>query len=179
MKKIYFIFCVLLLIYFAWPSPLKITEFKDLPNSIKSSLDGDVWQVPNVAGYFSNSFREEIIPHYIKLYKGLVNLPFLPIKLNHPPEFAFIAIKKHTDSTYLEELVYPMRDSLYINGMEPFYSDGQPKYWGSTKFSVDGKEWYTKTTVRYYSSPLWARLIVWVGVSLSILFIYRLGKRII
>lgn len=179
MKNLYLGFCILFLIYLIWPGPSKISDFKDLPNSVKSKLDGDVWQVPNVAGYFSNNYRDFTVTYYLKLYKGMVKLPFLPIRLNYPPEFAFKAIKVQTDSTYLEELVYPMRDSLFVNGMEPFYPDGQSKYWGSTKFSADGKEWDTKATIRYYQSSLWARFIVWLGVCISILMTYKLGRRII
>lgn len=177
--SIFLISSFLLLVYMLWPGPSKISDFKALPNSDKSKLEGDTIQIANVAAYFSDNFREFVVPLYSNVYQGSSRLPFPPLRLNYPPEFSWVAIKKHTDSTYLEELVYPLRDSLYINGFEPFYSDGQPKFWGATKFEVDNHSWYTKTTIRFYPSSTWAKILVWLGITLSILFIYRLSKRII
>ena len=77
-------------------------------------------------------------------------------------------IKKHTDSTYLEELAYPLRDSLYVNGFEPFYEDGTPKFWGSIKLNEGKNLWYTKTTLRYYPSKTVSKIIVWLGIISSI-----------
>ncbi len=179
MKKVFYIFSILLLIYLIWPGPATISDFAPLPSSDKSKLEGDTIQIPNVAGYFSDNFREFVVPFYASNYQGQTNLPFGPVRLNHPPEYSWIAIKKHTDSTYIEELVYPLRDSLYVNGFEPFYSDGNPKFWGSTKFEADSGSWYTKTTLRYYPSPAAARVVVWLGIITSIYFLFRLGSRIL
>lgn len=179
MKIVYLSFSTLLLIYLLWPGPSKISDFEPLPNSLKSTLSGDTTEIPNVTGYFSNNYRNFIIPFYIKKYQRNSNFPFPPLRLNHPPEYSWTVIKKHTDSTYLEELVYPLRDSLYINGIEPFYEDGTPKFWGSTQFDQGGNFWYTKATLRFYPSSIPIRLIVWLGLSLSILFLFKLGKKII
>lgn len=162
-----------------WPGPSKISDFPALPASDKSRLEGDTIQIPNVAAYFSNNFRELVVPYYLRSYQSLSKLPFPPIRLNHPPEFSWLTIKKHTDSTYLEELVYPLRHSLFVNGFEPFSSDGQPRWWGATKFEVDGQSWYTKTTLRFYPSPVFVRILVWFGIIIVTLLLFRLGKRII
>lgn len=135
--------------------------------------------MPNVAGYFSNNYRDFVVPFYSSMYQRLTGLPFAPLRLNRPPEYAWTAIKTNTDSTYLEELVYPLRDSLYVNGFEPFYSDGSPKFWGSTKFEVNGQNWFTKVTLRFYPSKLIIKIIVWVGIISSIYFLYKLGRKII
>lgn len=179
LKKTFIIFSIFLLVYMVWPGPSKISDFVPLPDSIKSKLEGDTIQIPNVSAYFSNNFRENVLPFYRKDYWKLTKLPFPPFKLNYPPEHSWITIKKHTDSTYLEELVYPLRDSLYVNGFEPFYSDGQPKYWGATKFEVEGKSLFTKTTLRFYPSPIWVRLLVWAAITASFWMIFKLTKRII
>lgn len=179
MRKLYIIFSIILLIYMLWPGPTKISDFKALPQSLKSTLEGDTIQIPNVSAYFSDNFREFVVPFYSRDYQGLSHFPFPPLKLNHPPEYSWSVIKKHTDGTYLEELVYPLRDSIYVNGFEPFDTSLQPKWWGASKFEVDGHSWYTKTTLRFYPSPLWVRLITWFGITLSIFLIYRLSKKII
>lgn len=176
MKYIFIFFSLLLLIYMLWPGPSRINQFAALPSSEKSKLEGDTIQIPNVSAYFSNNFRDFTVPFYLRNYQNLTKLPFPPLRLNYPPEFSWTAIKKHTDSTYLEELVYPLRDSIYINGFEPFYENGEPKYWGAVKFEVGGNIWFTKTTLRFYPSPLWARIVTWFGILLSIYFLFRLGK---
>jgi hypothetical protein len=178
-KKIFILFSLLLLIYMTAPGPSKISDFKSLPDSDRSTLAGDTSQIPNVSAYFSNNFRNFVGSFYLKDYKQLTWLPFPPIILNHPPEFSWNVIKRHTDSTYLEEILYPLRDSLYVNGFEPFYEDGSPKFWGSSKLNEGNNLWYTKTTLRFFPSSFFARLGVWLGITLSIMFLYRLGKRII
>lgn len=179
MKKAFVIFSVLLLIYMLWPGPGKISDFKPLPASDKSQLEGDTIQIPNVAGYFSNNFRAFVTYFYRNDYWQKTKLPFPPLRLNHPPEYSWTVIKKHTDSTYLEEFVYPLRDSLYVNGFEPFYSDGKPKFWGSTQFSISGQNWYTKTTLRFYPSSLIIRFLVWMGITASIYLLFKMGKKIL
>lgn len=178
-KKIFFLLSGLFLLYMVLPGPTSITDFKALPESDKSTLEGDTIQIPNVAGYFSNIYRGFVVPFYLTNYWKKTLLPFPPLRLNHPPEFSWIAIKKHTDSTYLEELVYPLRDSLYVNGFEPFYSDGTSKFWGSTTFDVNGHNWFTKTTLRFYPSTTLVRILVWMGIILSISWIFKLSKKVI
>ncbi len=179
MKYLFFFFSSLLLIYMLWPGPSRIDQFSPLPNSLKSKLEGDTIQIPNVSAYFSDNFREFVVPFYLKNYWNLTKLPFPPLRLNYAPEFSWIAIKKHTDSTYLEELVYPLRSSLYVNGLEPFYSDSRPKFWGATKFEVEGKSHLTKTTLRFYPSSLGVRFLVWAGIILSINLLYKMMRKII
>lgn len=179
-KKVFIVFAILLLIYMLWPGPSKISDFAPLPSSSKSTLAGDnIAQVSNAAAYFSNNYREFVIPFYSKNYQSLSNFPFSPLKLNHPPEYSWNVIKKHTDSTYLEELVYPLRDSLYINGFEPFYPSGQPKFWGSTQFNASDQSWFTKTTLRFYPSNLIIRFLVWVGITASIYLLFKMGRKIL
>lgn len=180
MQKLYIGFCVLLLIYMIMPGPGKIADFNPLPNSDKSKLAGDnIEQVSNTAGYFSNNYREFVTSFYSKNYQNKTWFFFPPLRLNHPPEFSWNVIKKHTDSTYLEEFVYPLRDSLYVNGFEPFYEDSTPKFWGSAVFTVNEIPWFTKTTIRFYPSGIIIRILVWFGIITSIYLIIKLSKKII
>lgn len=178
-KYLFISFSMLLLVYMLWPGPTNITDFKPLPDSHKSTLEGDTIQIPNVSAYFSNNYRDFIVPFYSQNYQEKTHFFLPPLRLNHPPEYSWIAIKRHTDSTYLEELIYPLRDSLYVNGLEPFNPDKSPKFWGSTRFNEGGNLWDTKTTLRFYPSSIWARFLVWFGISSSILLLLRVGKRII
>jgi hypothetical protein len=180
MSKIIFgIFSLLLLIYLAMPGPESINDFYPLPNSAKSTLSGDTVQVPNVVGYFSDNYRDFATNFYKQNYQQKTIFPFPPLRLNYPPEFAYTAIKDQTQSTYLEEYIYPLRDSLFVNGLEPFYQNGKPKYWGAIKFEDENRLSDTKVTLRYYPSPLWARITVWLGINFSLILLWTLGRRII
>jgi hypothetical protein len=178
-RKAFISFSVLLLVYMLWPGPGKISDFKPLPDSSKSTLPGDTYQIPNVAAYYSDNFRVFVTSFYKSNYWRMTLLPFPPIVLIHPPEYSWLTIKKHTDSTYLEEFVYPLRDSIYVNGFEPFYPDGSPKFWGSAKFDADGQSFFTKTTLRYYPSSVLSKILVWMGITLSIYWLFKIGKKIL
>lgn len=179
MKYFFYFFCVVLLIYMIWPTPNKISDFSALPSSTKSTLEGDTIQIPNVSAYFSNNFRKFVVPFYVANFQQDAHFPIPPIRLNHPPEYSWKVIKVNTDSTYLEELIYPLKSSLYVNGFEPFYEDGSPKFWGSVKFEEGGQSYFTKTTLRFYPSSLPVRMLVWLGIISSTLLLYRLGRKII
>ena len=177
-KIAFIIVSILLLVYLLLPGSDSITDFPALPDSIKSSLEGDTIQVPNVSAYFSNNYRDFVIPYYDQSYKGDTGVPFGPLRLNYPPEFAFTAIKDQTQSTYLEEFVYPLKDSLFINGLEPVEKDGSPRYVGGGRFEIDGKLVDTKVTLRFYPSTVPVRIAVWFGINLSAVALFVMSKRI-
>lgn len=162
-----------------WPGSKGISDYKPLPDSAKSTLSGDTIQFPNVSAYFSNNFREFVIPFYYKNYQGASHMLFPPLKINHPPEYAWTAINVNVDSTFIEEFTYPLRDSLYVNGFETNRPDGSLVFVGAPALIEADKTWYSKVTLRYYPSNILVRLIVWLGISISIASIFKLGKRII
>lgn len=178
-KQILLVFSIILLIYLLLPGPDSINDFPPLQSSAKSTLEGDTIQVPNVAGYFSANYRDFSTNFYRQAYQKNTWFPFPPLKLNHPPEFAFTAIKDQTHSTYLEEYYYPLRDSFFINGEEPFYQDGRAKFRSSTLFEQDDKLYETKVVVKFYPSSIFARIIVWGGICLSSVLLWKLSRRII
>lgn len=178
-KKIFLIFSVLLLIYMLWPGPSKISQFRTLPDSAKSTLSGDTTQFSNITAYFSNHFRDFVTNFYYKNFWEVSHLPFPPLKLNHPPEYAWIAINVNVDSTYLEEYIYPLRDSLFVNGFETHQDDGSLIFVGAPALEEANKIWYSKTTLRFYSSNFMAKIIVWLGIIIVIRSLYRLTKNII
>jgi len=179
MRYVFFPFAIIFLVYLIIPGPTSVNDFPSLPNSVKSDLSGDTWQVPNVVGYFSDNYRKMATSYYKNIFqqKNILFLP--PIRLNYPPEFAYTAIKVETQSTYLEEYLYPLRNSVFVNGLEPFSEDGQRRFWGSTKFEIGDQAFFTKVTLRFYPSPIWARLVVWVGICLSLVLLWKLGRRIL
>lgn len=180
MSLVFKVLPVLFLIYLLLPGPASINDFPPLPNSFKSQLSGDTVQVPNVKAYFSDNYRTFAVKYYYDIFRKKSWIPFPPLKINHPPEYAVDYIKKETQSTYLEEYYYPLRDSLFVNGMEPFLENGESRYEGAIKFGkYDGKDYFTKVTLRYYPSPLTTRVLVWLGINVCIFLIIKVAKRVI
>lgn len=145
-KILFFIVSLTLFAYVFPPSP----DFPEmLPNSIQSTEPADI-ETPLRRGYYTNLTRPEIIEHYNSIFKN--NLGFITLRLNYPPEEAQTIIRDQTKSTFLEELVHPFRESLYINGFESEKTIYQ--------LVIDGKTWNQKVIVRYVPSSVWVRLIV-------------------
>lgn len=181
LKAIYFIFVSALFLYMIWPfSPRGISDFSPLPQSAKSTLSGDTTEVANVSAYFSNHYRKFVTDYYRFIYQSQTKLFLAPIRLNYPPEEAYQYIKDQTHSTYLEEYVYPLRDSLFINGLEPFDEISKnERYSGATRFMENGQLWETKTTLRFYPSTLVIKFLVWIFIAVSLYICYSAVKRLI
>lgn len=144
MKKffyfLFFAFSFLLLIYVALPNP----TFPIPPDdSIQSREPADVEDSLRRA-YFTNFTRREVMAWYRQQFGGYV--------LNHPPEDAQIKIRDQTRSTFLEEIVHPFRESVYVNGFEPKTA--------KDAINVDGRAWRQKIIVKYVPSNRLVRLVV-------------------
>lgn len=168
------------LIYLILPGPTMISDIPALPNSLKSTEPGDTYQNPNNSAYFSNYFRKFVTGYYFNAFKSLSFGGLLPpIKLNHPPEEAFSYIRDQQTSTYLEEYLYPLRDSLFVNGYEPFNQNGKPFYKGITHILI-GKTYYnTKTTLRIYHSQVISRVIVYILFWTILLAALKVWKKVL
>ena len=176
-KILYFILSILFLVYLFIPGSRSISDIPNLPNSERSNLSGDTTEIPEIKAFFSNNYRDFVMAFYKNEFYKLSRLPFLPFKLNYPPEYAYTAIKDQTRSTYLEVLYYPFRDSLFINGYEPFDIEGKPRFEGATKF-VQDDSYLTKVTLRYYPSSYSSRLLVWILINLSIYLLYKITPKV-
>lgn len=86
--------------------------------------------------YFSDYTREDAILNYKQQFAWL---PY--IRLNYPPEDAQSIIRDQTRSSYLEEIVHPFRESLFINGFVPAEQ--------KDAIIINGKQYYEKLTIRY------------------------------
>lgn len=116
------------------------------PGSVQSMEDADI-ESPLRRAYFTNYTREEIIAHY----KNQFRMKPITLELNYPPEDAQTLIRDQTRSYYLEELVHPFRESLYINGF--IAQKAQDDIW------YKGIHYEEKITVKYVPSSLLIRLI--------------------
>lgn len=153
------IFGVFLLGYLALPNQ----DFPDqLPGSYQSGEPADV-ETPLRRGYYTDMTRQEVLSWYKTQFKW-------GKELNYPPENAQTLIRDQTKSTFLEEMVHPFRESIYINGFEP----NDPQY----AQIANGRQWRQKVIVRMVESSVVVRLLVGVATLGLIYLLYWEIKRI-
>lgn len=159
LKLFFFLISVFLLIYILPKSP----EFPNPPEgSVQSDQPADV-ESPLRRAYYTNLSRAEVISHYEREFNNGFNI-YTP-RLNYPPEDAQLLIRDQTKSTFLEEIVHPLRESLYINGFEP-KSEEYAQFFR-------GVRWDQRIIVRYVPSSVWVRVLILV---LTMVFSYLLFK---
>lgn len=163
-KTILAILFIVGLIYLIIPGPESISDFPGPPGAVKSDEPGDTYQNPNIAGYYGDKRRNFVVNYYKNFYEtikiGEIKIPSL--RLNHPPEEAFKYIRDQQRSTYLEEYVYPLRGSIFVNGYEPFDENGKKFNFGSYPLDYKEKIYPTKVTIRYYYVPVSIRIGIYV-----------------
>lgn len=165
-KKVTFIFLCLFnicaIVYLTTPTP----KLPDLVNSVKSDLPGDTVQIPNVAGYYTNMTRTEVI----NFYKAYYSRPFRVI-INHPPEKAKEIIVNTIQSYYFEEFILPFKESLYINGFE-WENDvfTKPANRAQNRLIYKDKEYKAKITIRTLPTSIPKRIIAFLFTEFVIIF---------
>lgn len=159
------------LVYVVLPQAESVDSFSLLPNSVKSDLDGDTWQNPNLVAYYSGFRRDYITKFYRENFTSQFLLGWIipPISLNHPPEKAYQYIRDQQESTFLEEYTYPLRGSIFVNGYEPLVENtmnNKEKEGGFVGNHIwfKGQPYASKATLRYYPSPLSSRIAVYLGI---------------
>ena len=168
MSKLTSLIFILLAIIFIFYALLPTPDFPNPPtDAIVSTEPADIETISRRA-YFTDYSREEVMAHYIKQFeKSTFNGIGLPTyRLNYPPEEAFTLIRDQTSSTFLEEIVHPFRESLFINGFEPADQ--------TSSIIIEGKKWRQKITVRFVDSNFVTRIIL---TFLSVFLILLVGRQ--
>ena len=179
-RAILIIVFVLGLIYILLSGPSSVFDFPPLPNSIKSDLDGDTWQNPNIAAYFSDFRREEITKFYKSFFSRSIflGIPLPIISLNRPPEEAYKYVRDQQESTFLEEYVFPLRGSIFVNGYEPRVENDMRGRQESDDYighfvKYNDKLYVSKTTLRFYPNNVFARVTTYLGIWLALIWFYK------
>lgn len=159
------LFSILLLIYVFLPTP----QFPlPPPNSAQSFEPADTESHLRRA-YFTNLTREEVLSHYENIFNTGTKIPTL--RLNYQPEEAQSIIRDQTKSTYLEELVHPFRESIFVNGFEPKSE--------KDTIIIDGVRWKQKIIVKYLPSNYIYRVIVTLLTATSVYLLWKEYKNAI
>lgn len=149
---IYILFCLGLLFYISLPN----YDFpKPPPDSVQSKEPADT-ETPLRRAYFTDYTRAEVLAWYEVQFKHSVfqNLPLPTYLLNYPPENSQTIIRDQTKSTFLEEIVHPFRETVFINGYEPAPNDSE------NRIVIDGRHWRQKIIIKYVPTSIFLRFII-------------------
>lgn len=166
-------------VYLLLPGP----NLPDLEPAFRSTEPGDTWQIPGVWAFYTDLSRRESIDFFEKAFScsSFLNLLLPTFRLNHPPEYARETIKDTLASNFYEELIHPLRESLFISGWIPGEDEvylAQSKE-PITYFLIEGNRYNTKITLYHVKSSIWARLLIWTGIIVSSLVLAWLVIKII
>jgi hypothetical protein len=163
LKAVFAVFCIVTLLYLALPN----FSFPNPPPDALQSKELADTETPLRRAYFTNYTREQVLDWYKKEFE---RSNFLGIKLptyllNYPPEDAQTIIRDQTRSTFLQEVVHPFRESVYINGFKPVQANDA--------IFIEGKSWVQKITVRFVPSSIFIRIGIFIATSVLMVILYN------
>lgn len=141
LKTLSAVILALLVFYLSLPTP----DFPDPPPGAFQSIEEADSESPFRRAYFTDLNRQEVLEWY-------QNQMGVSYRLNYPPEDAQTLIRDQTRSVYLEEIVHPLRESVYVNGFIP--KEAKDDIW------YKGTHYYQKITVKYSTSSLFIRVLI-------------------
>ncbi len=147
-------------VYLLLPNPV----YPDLSSAVLSTEPGDTWQNPDQKAFFTDKERSAAINELQESFSLKIFGKTVPsFRLNYRPEEAAQFVREQIDSYYLEEIIHPFRESLFVNGWEPQNSP----YWKSVaagkrpRIQIDNVYYKSKITLKPTSSSIPSRLLVW------------------
>lgn len=116
--------------------------------------------------YFTNLTRQEVVSYYQSQFRlSIFGFEVPSLGLNYPPEDAQTLIRDQTRSSFLEELVYPLRESFYINGFKPTLDKDEIWY--------KGVHYEQKITVRFVPGNRLLSLFIVIGALVSMWIVFK------
>lgn len=137
-----------------------------LDHSVLSNEEGDTWQNPDQRGYYTNLTRSEVLTNIQGKFNISLMGKVLPsYRLNYRPEEAHQIVRDQLKSNYLEEIIYPLHSSIFVNGWEPKLAPRREKSdLADDNLAIYGVPYDAKITLKpTYSSPL-ARVLIWTSI---------------
>lgn len=160
---LFVVFSAITLFYLSFPN----FDFPSPPpGALRSQEPGDT-ETPLRRAYFTDYDRGQVMEWYKNQmsHSSFLGLPLPTYLLNYPPEDAQTLIRDQTRTTFLEEIVHPMRESLYVNGFEP----SNPK----DAVIIEGTHYRQKIIIKYVPSDLFVRFGVLVGLIAFVILIFN------
>ena len=167
-KKVLIVFYVLFSLTILFYVSLPNFNFPNPPpDSVQSNEPADMEDSLKRA-YFTNYTRSEVLDWYKAQfdYSTFLNVKLPTYLLNYPPEESQSIIRDQTRSTFLQEIVHPFRETVFINGFEPAAGDDK------NRIVIDGVHWRQKIIVKYIPSTLVLRFLISLATLTAIPVIY-------
>lgn len=159
-KLVFILILILGTVYLVLPAP---KDFPPLPQGVKSIEPGDTMQIANVSAYYTDISRKETLNFYTRYFSRspFWGIPLPTYRLNHPPERIREVLRNTQQSTYVEEIIHPFRESVFVNGFEWNNDPFTPvKSRPQNIFIVNGVTYQFKVTLFYQESRIWQRLLI-------------------
>lgn len=160
---------VLGIFYLLQPAP----SLPVLSDAVRSDEPGDTVQHPDQAAYYTDRDNRGQILGELQSKFNLSALGWLSYRLNYRPEEVGELVRDQLRSYYLEEVVHPLRESLFINVFDPARSpmiDDEKRE--QAKMYLHGRFYPLKVTMRPVYSGVWGRLLVWTLIFPSTYAVY-------
>lgn len=171
-KKFAFIFALVLgTFYLLLPAP---ENFPPPLQGVKSIEPGDTTQITNVSAYYTDIPRKDILDYYQGYFSRspFLGIPLITYRLNHPPERIREVLRNTQQSTFVEEIIHPFRESVFINGFEWNNDPLTPvKSRPKNILVVDGTTYQFKITLYYQESKIWQRLMIFYLAMAAVYFL--------
>lgn len=158
-------------VYLLLPTPVT----PDLSSSDRSDEEGDTWQHPDQKAWYTQRDRWSVISEMQQKFSLKADSFIIPgFRLNHQPEDAGTLVRDQTKSNYLEEIVHPLRESLFVNGWEPQNSPQYSYLPEEDRPTLEkwGRYYYSKVTIRPVTSTIGNRLLIWTLIFPSAYLVY-------
>ena len=161
------IFIFALLYLFLPPPPIP---------QIGESFSSETGEISQLMGkptgvYYTNLSQEEAIQFYLKYYSysPFLNLPLLTQKIDYSPRYAkeIINDMHEKNTSFLTEVSHPMRESIILKGYGEIDPEAiaQKENKKVIQFKPEkNKQYNLKILVYYIDSPIWARILVLIGI---------------
>lgn len=147
------VFFAVSLLYLLLPTPSFPVPLSDSP---QSNEKGDSKDLTHQKAYFTDSKRDQVLSHYQNEFDHIsflgIKIPVPTYRLNYPPEEGRQLIQEQIRTSYLEEIVHPFRESIYVNGFVPSSE--------KDTIIVDKRQFYSKVNVRYVYSSVIVRVLL-------------------
>lgn len=171
MSILFKIFSISLLFGFLFYLLLPTPDFPLPPPDSVQSLEKADTETSLRRAYFTNFTRDEILDHYQKQFEYSVffGIKMPTYRLNYPPEDAQWLIRDQTRSVFLEEIVHPFRESVFVNGFQARVAKDDIWY--------KGAHYDTKITIRYIpSSPIVGVPVLLLAVGIVLVVVRELSS---
>jgi hypothetical protein len=169
LKIIFLFFCAVSFFYLSLPN----FDFPAPPPDCLQSQEPADTETPLRRAYFTNYTREEVMNWYKGelSHSSFLGIPLPTYRLNYPPEDSQTIIRDQTRTTFLEEVVHPFRESVYVNGFEP----KNPK----DAILIAGRSWRQKIIIRFVPSSLVVRIMTFVASASLIVILFEAWSKTI